>query len=430
MKQKLLYTLLAFLFTLQASAQNKASYTYDANNQLTQVVYANGTTVKYTYDALGNRLSKKVVVAAVTQEYTITVQASPSQGGRVTGGGSYLEGTSATLKAIAADGYDFEKWSDGVIDNPRSVTVTANKTYTANFRQKMEPTGNVGDVNGDGKVDSSDATEIRNAYMGRVAVTDIYDVDGDGSFTIADVTMVIGIAAGNYSPQPEEPAIPKTGTWSNHSYVDLGLPSGTLWATCNLDASRPEQLGGYYAWGEIKGSKDGKSKFDNTTYKFYDGGFEDDITKYNQIPAKGNNGYTDDLTELEACDDVAQSKWKNGWRMPTVAEINELTSGRYTEKELTTINGVSGYLFTSTVDGYTDCSIFLPFTGCWMDSSVQYSTTSGSYWSSSLVVDYPAIAWRLYYSTQSNSRPDSDQWDREYGMQIRPVVSKSVVVTE
>ncbi len=75
---------------------------YDDNNQLTQVVYSNGTTVKYTYDALGNRLSKKVTT--VQKQYTVSLTSIPAEGGRVTGGGTYYQGTTVTIKATPNEG--------------------------------------------------------------------------------------------------------------------------------------------------------------------------------------------------------------------------------------------------------------------------------------------------------------------------------------
>ena len=87
MIKKLICALLAFFFAVQATAQNNASYTYDANNQLIQVVYSNGTTVKYTYDALGNRLSKKVTT--IQKQHTVSLTSVPAEGGGVVGGGTY-----------------------------------------------------------------------------------------------------------------------------------------------------------------------------------------------------------------------------------------------------------------------------------------------------------------------------------------------------
>lgn len=130
MKQKLLYIALALFATLQTFAQTN-TYEYDANNRLTKVTYGNGVTVAYSYDALGNRTSKKVAVTAT--QYTITTNVSPANAGTVTGGGTYYKDSSIELKAVANSGYKFSKWSDGNTDNPRTVIVTGNLSYIAQF---------------------------------------------------------------------------------------------------------------------------------------------------------------------------------------------------------------------------------------------------------------------------------------------------------
>lgn len=129
MKHKLLYTLVLFA-SLQTFAQTN-TYEYDANNRLTKVTYGNGVTVAYSYDALGNRTSKKVAVTAT--QYTITTNVSPANAGTVTGGGTYYKDSSIELKAVANSGYKFSKWSDGNTDNPRTVIVTGNLSYIAQF---------------------------------------------------------------------------------------------------------------------------------------------------------------------------------------------------------------------------------------------------------------------------------------------------------
>jgi len=129
MKHRLLYTLALLFATLQTFAQ---TYTYDSNNRLTKVVYDDGTTVIYSFDALGNRLSKKVT-SSTTETYTISATVTPSGSGTVTGTGNYFSGLSVELNAIANAGYKFLKWSDGVTTNPRTITVTGDQTYTAQF---------------------------------------------------------------------------------------------------------------------------------------------------------------------------------------------------------------------------------------------------------------------------------------------------------
>ena len=96
MKHRIIYILALLFATMQTFAQ---TYTYDSNNRLTKVVYDNGTTITYTFDALGNRTGKKVT-GSTAVKYTISVSVSPSGSGTVTGGGTYAKGTTIELNAI------------------------------------------------------------------------------------------------------------------------------------------------------------------------------------------------------------------------------------------------------------------------------------------------------------------------------------------
>ena len=107
-----------------------------------------------------------------------------------------------------------------------------------------------------------------------------------------------------------------TGTENGHDYVDLGLPSGTKWATCNVGATAPEEYGDYFAWGETEP----KTTYNWDTYKWCNGS-EDTFTKYN---TKSSYGTVDNKTQLELADDAARANWGGQWRMPTDAEWTEL----------------------------------------------------------------------------------------------------------
>lgn len=138
------------------------------------------------------------------------------------------------------------------------------------------------------------------------------------------------------------------GSTDNVGYVDLGLPSGNLWATCNLGASTPEQYGDYYAWGEVEP----KQKYTSLNHKWYkEGAPSQGYTKYNNEDGK--------LT-LEDEDDAVIQKLGNGWRTPTLADFRELTNQKLTTIKKTTLNGVAGYQITSKKNGK---SIFIPFAG-------------------------------------------------------------------
>ena len=138
------------------------------------------------------------------------------------------------------------------------------------------------------------------------------------------------------------------GSTDKVEYVDLGLPSGNLWATCNLGASAPEAYGDYYAWGEVEP----KQEYTNSNHKWYKEGAPSlGFTKYNNEDGK---------LSLEDEDDAVIQKLGNGWRTPTLADFRELTNQKYTTIKKTTLNGVAGYQITSKRNKK---SIFIPFAG-------------------------------------------------------------------
>ena len=174
---------------------------------------------------------------------------------------------------------------------------------------------------------------------------------------------------------------------NGHEYVDLGLPSGTLWATCNIGATKPEEYGDYFAWGETST----KNTYYWTTYK-YSKVDSDALTKYCNNSDFGNNGFTDNLTELQRGDDPATANWGNGWCTPTKEQWKELLEN--TTNKWTTQNGVKGRLFTSKKNGK---SLFLPAAGYRWDSNLYLVGSDGNYWSSSLYTDGPNDAWYFYF---------------------------------
>ena len=200
---------------------------------------------------------------------------------------------------------------------------------------------------------------------------------------------------------------------NGHEYVDLGLPSGTLWATCNVGASSPEDYGGYYAWGETET----KDYYDWSTYKWCKGDYNT-MTKY---CTDSRYGVVDNKTVLDPEDDVAHAKWGGNWRMPTDAELTELRENcTWTWMAQ---NGKKGYKVTSKSNGN---SIFLPAAGCRDYSWLNNAGTRANYWSASLGESDPYDAWRVYFDSSAVGRSG---YDRCYGRSVRPVWSGSVKVT-
>ena len=197
-----------------------------------------------------------------------------------------------------------------------------------------------------------------------------------------------------------------TGIENGHEYVDLGLPSGTKWATCNVGASKPEEYGNYYAWGETEP----KDYYDWSTYKWCNGS-KTTLTKYN---TSSSSGTVDNKTVLELADDAARANWGGAWRMPTDAEWTELREN--CTWTWTTKNGVNGYEVKSKTNGN---SIFLPAAGYRDDDDLSYAGVCGYYWSSSLSTNYPCNAWFVYFISDGVYR--SNNYCRYYGRSVRPV---------
>ena len=166
--------------------------------------------------------------------------------------------------------------------------------------------------------------------------------------------------------------------------VDLGLPSGLKWATCNVGATSPEEYGEYFAWGET----DPKTSYSWSTYKWCNGS-SFSLTKYcpsDKSSYWDGSGSPDGKTILDAEDDAASVNWGGSWRMPTDAEWTELRTN--CTWKWATQNGKKG----RRVTGPNGNSIFLPAAGSRYDSSLGYAGSFGYYWSSSLGSGNPSCA--------------------------------------
>ena len=239
-----------------------------------------------------------------------------------------------------------------------------------------------------------------------------------------------------YVPAQSVDAYKSSGYWSAYAdrifpiesgmpvpeAVDLGLPSGLKWASFNLGASKPEEYGDYYAWGETEPHyvsldpliwKTGLDRYYWTTYKWCMG-TEETLTKYCHDASYGYEGFTDDKVVLDPEDDAAAVHLHGGWHMPTKADRDEL---RYhCTWEWTSVNGVSGYLAT----GPNGNSIFLPAAGSWSSGNSDEGI-SGGYWTSSFSQgDRYANVFSFDASTDFVSIYDS-HLVRYMGSSIRPV---------
>ena len=178
-------------------------------------------------------------------------------------------------------------------------------------------------------------------------------------------------------------------------WVDLGLPSGILWAAWNVGANSPEEYGGYYAWGETEE----KSSYTYDNYKF-------------ENPSTGDHDFIGE--EISGTSyDVAHVKWGGGARMPTIDEGDEL--GKHCTLKKSTYNGVKGVYLT----GPNGNSIFLPYAGCWFYDNIDYKGECVILWSGTLYND--KYGRRAYTISGGSS---NWYYNRIHGHPVRPVKAK------
>lgn len=199
-----------------------------------------------------------------------------------------------------------------------------------------------------------------------------------------------------------------SGRISDHDYVDLGLPSGCLWATNNVGANSPTEFGNYYAWGETFV----KNNYSWSSYKWCDGS-ENSLTKY---CFQEKNGTVDSLKEITNYDDVVVIEWGAGWRMPTRKELEELIDGcTWVWVNDYKGSGIPGRVGISNTNRNT---IFFPAAG-FCDSTVCLEKgVNGYYWSSSINIPYSMTAMDLVVSEPYF---DYRNLERCYGLPIRAV---------
>ena len=186
----------------------------------------------------------------------------------------------------------------------------------------------------------------------------------------AQVTKMYVWKNGSYTVCPVEDVDSITFAVFDYKAVDLGLPSGTLWADRNVGADTPEAYGDYFAWGEVFPKKEYNWK----TYKWCNGS-ENALTKYCTI---SSYGIVDGKTIPDLEDDAAYVNMGAEWRMPTTEEQQELYN--YCTWIWTTIEGVNGYKLIGPNGNF----LFLPVAGYRYDCELDYAGSLGFYWSSTL----------------------------------------------
>ena len=281
---------------------------------------------------------------------------------------------------------------------PKGLVDTYKSTADwSSFSNIVEMSNNQYDVNNDGSVDISDVVALVNAILSSSTTDNSYDVNGDGSVDISDVVSLVNtILNGTGTGSDDNSQVYLTCPDDNHPHmIDLGLPSGTKWACCNVGADKPEAYGGYYAWGETHE----KSEYTLENYKYYNistGDF-------------ANLGSSICGTEY----DVAHVKWGGSWVMPSEEQIEEML--RNCTYEWTEINGFYGGKFTNQTNGG---SIFLPAAGNHTNSDLNNAGSVGYYWSSTQSSFLSDAAYKLgFFSDTGFLQIDG----RSGGFSVRPV---------
>ena len=279
-----------------------------------------------------------------------------------------------------------------------------------------------GDLNGDNQVSISDVMMLIGVVISGLpegADASLYDINRDQGISISDVMDLVDLVINNHSSgdDPSGGIGDTTQAYltcpdDNHPHmIDLGLRSGTKWACCNVGATTPCSIGGYYAWGETEE----KDCYDKAHYKFYDNATGECTSIGNEISG----------TQY----DVAHVKWKGPWQMPTNAQQEELL--QYCKDKWVTINGVNGHQLTGPNGG----SIFLP-DGGWYDGEELYSWGDGWFWSGTSAEYEDNCSYAISYEMAPGYYDDyTDEWiEGDYpviyfsntsifsGSMVRPVV--------
>lgn len=204
---------------------------------------------------------------------------------------------------------------------------------------------------------------------------------------------------------------------NGYDYVDLGLPSRTLWATCNVGASNPSDFGLYFQWGDVQGYTaeqiGTRKRFANdfSDYKWHLSGDDFDNDNFTKYKTEG--------ATLDLEDDAAHVNMGGSWHMPTPTQIQELTAN--TTSTWTTQDGVNGRLFTSKKNGK---SIFIPAAGYVWNGSLIVSGSYGYVWSSMLSTSNVDYGQNLSFNSDNVGLYNDYHYD---GFSVRGVLDKSAL---
>lgn len=344
---------------------------------------ADGHWTKYVlYETGGNTVDGKDVLEAADDAASVKL------------GDKWRMITESELIAIREAENSFLSWSETTKNGVKGAELKSSKTGKSVFFPYGGDYG-TGSVNPNENATLGGVGTYFNCWSASLRVNDgAWSLGGSVSSGISkgETSRPLGLNIRPVTTLPvDEPSDVPEGA------VDLGL--SVYWATCNIGAPAPEELGDYYAWGETET----KNEYTWNTYKW---GKYDSLTKY---------GPGDKRTVLEAEDDVAHVKLGGKWRMPTDAEWAELLENCAWASS--TLNDVNVKVVTSNKNGN---SIFFPLPGYRLDT-LYGEGSCGFYWSSSLSTEDPNDAWGAYLEFYDVSRRGLGRF---YGYSVRPVCDK------
>ena len=221
-------------------------------------------------------------------------------------------------------------------------------------------------------------------------VTSFTGLQIDKTYRVRPTVMVMG-----YTIEASPLVSFKIDLQDEGDWVDLGLPSGTIWATRNIGATCPEDFGDFFAWGETTPrnyEEWGLESYKWWNYNYDENGYHRGYTKYCTSSDYGYDGFTDGKTELDPEDDAATANWGAGARMPSMEQVKELADS--CSWQWTILNGVEGTLGT----GPNGNTIFLPVnSGCYLSKSRGTTGAPDGCWSRTLDPDYPSLAYYMSF---------------------------------
>lgn len=342
----------------------------------------------YAINSAGTSYSNEMSFTTTQVQYgVISVSAYPNEGGEVGGGGVYEYNHACTVTATANEGYLFTHWTEYgqmASSSPNyTFIVHGNRNLIANFVNNSQNCtisvsanpSNGGTLTGGGQYQQGQICTVSAVANSHYVFqywsegNQVVSTDAEYSFTVNGNRTLVAHFYHDGS--------------GSHEYVDLGLPSGLLWATCNVGAAFPEDYGAYFAWAETQPKDD----YSWSNYVYCCHGNSLSLTKYCNNYGYGCDGYTDNLTILEPGDDAATANWGNGWRTPTKAEWQELFDN--CSSVWTTQNGVNGRLYT----GPNGNTLFLPAAG---SDHGFLAGSSGFYRTSMLLGADPSGTWNAW----------------------------------